>query len=242
MPIVEDLPDLTHWRTVQEFSITQAALLLSGIDPYDYDSGLDGVKNSRHQRWKMAWGFSEGIISAIRRGVLTPVQCFSVKWVDDDNWSGHWESYEIKPTDRSHDISKDKTIITRDSLFAWVENEGVDFVRKPPSVKHRPSMNDNEWKANHQYAVIDMEPIQEKNGTLLLPRYEHKSEGLDFIDEAIKQFWSTYDPEDRNTAPKRDEVREYLVSKGATVNLAKAVDEVLRPFELKKGGRKSLKS
>jgi hypothetical protein len=33
MPVVENLPDLSHWKTVQEFSITQAALLLAGIDP-----------------------------------------------------------------------------------------------------------------------------------------------------------------------------------------------------------------
>lgn len=40
MPVVENLPDLSHWKTVQEFSITQAALLLAGIDPYDYANGL----------------------------------------------------------------------------------------------------------------------------------------------------------------------------------------------------------
>lgn len=39
MPIVENLPDLSHWKTVQEFSISQAALLLAGIDPFDFDEG-----------------------------------------------------------------------------------------------------------------------------------------------------------------------------------------------------------
>ena len=65
MPVVENLPDLSHWKTVQEFSITQAALLLAGIDPYDYANGLEGVRSTRHERWKMAWGISEGIISAM---------------------------------------------------------------------------------------------------------------------------------------------------------------------------------
>lgn len=49
MPIVENMPDLSHWRTVQEFNITQAALLLSGIDPYDYSS-LEDVRDKHHER------------------------------------------------------------------------------------------------------------------------------------------------------------------------------------------------
>lgn len=48
MPIVENLPDLSHWKTVQEFSISQAALLLAGIDPFDFDEGkeLDQVRHA----------------------------------------------------------------------------------------------------------------------------------------------------------------------------------------------------
>jgi hypothetical protein len=107
MPVVENLPDLSHWKTVEEFSITQAALLLAGIDPYDYANGLEGVRSTRHERWKMAWGISEGIISAIRRGVLTPVQCLSVRWIGDE-WNGCEEFYEIKPTDRKMTYQKIK--------------------------------------------------------------------------------------------------------------------------------------
>lgn len=33
MPVVENLPDLSHWKTVQEFSITRAALLLAELTP-----------------------------------------------------------------------------------------------------------------------------------------------------------------------------------------------------------------
>ncbi|MGI8489994.1 hypothetical protein QWJ20_15865 [Pectobacterium sp. S5] len=240
MPIVENLPDLTHWKTVQEFSITQAALLLSGIDPYDYVNGLDGVKNTHHERWKMAWGISEGIISAIRRGVLTPVQCLATRWVGDE-WNNHEEHYEIRPTDRKHDISKDKTIITRDSLFVWVENERVDFVRK--SIPVRPRESIPHWNAKSSHIVIDMETDNNNEKTLFLPGYEHKCEGLDFVEEAIKQFWSTYDADDPTTAPTKPEIIEYLKGKGASTNLAEAVDLVLRPFAVRKiGRRKSNKS
>ncbi|WP_420901597.1 hypothetical protein [Escherichia coli] len=70
MPICDNLPDLTHWKTVQEFNIIQAALLLAGIDPFDFDedNALVQVRELQHERWKLAWGMSAGIITAIRRG------------------------------------------------------------------------------------------------------------------------------------------------------------------------------
>ncbi|EIC82972.1 hypothetical protein SPM24T3_19353 [Serratia sp. M24T3] len=216
-------------------------MLLAAIDPYDYDDGLISIKRIRHERWKMAWGFSEGIVSAIRRGVLTPVVCMGeiTSFNSYDN-EYYINNETIKPTDRTKDISKSKTIITRDSLYAWVEAENVDFVRKPPATKLK---NVSEWSgelpSTEYFVDSTSDPaIEEK---LLLPRFEHQSEGLEYIEEAVRQFWSTYDPDDKSTAPSREDVRGYLISKGAGVNLAKAVDEVLRPFELKKGGRKPLK-
>lgn len=232
MPIIDDLPDLTHWKAVQEFSVTQAALLLSGIDPYDYEGGLDEVRQQRHERWKLAWGISEGMVTAIRRGVLTPVQCFAVRWVEHDQWNSHQEYYDVKPTDRKHELSKDKTLITRDSLIVWVENENVDYVRK--STPNKLPGRD----ANSSLTVIDIEPINDNEDLLLLPNYEHKCEGLALVEEAIKQFWSTYDAEDPTTAPTKPEIIDYFKGKGVSANLAEAVDLVLRPFSVRKVGRR----
>ncbi|MCN8833197.1 hypothetical protein MLS67_21045 [Escherichia coli] len=237
MPVVENLPDLSHWKTVQEFSITQAALLLAGIDPYDYANGLEGVRSTRHERWKMAWGISEGIISAIRRGVLTPVQCLSVRWIGDE-WNGCEEFYEIKPTDRKNDISKDKTIITRDSLFMWVENERVDFVRKPSPDKIISFSCETISDQN----VIDIVPEKNNDGVLLLPKYEHQSEGLEFVQDAIKELWSTYDEDNPQTAPTKKEVIDYLTERGAGKNMAEAVNLILRPSCLQGIGRRLKKS
>ncbi|QWA12767.1 hypothetical protein GTU79_08770 [Sodalis ligni] len=240
MPIVKDV-DLTHWKTVQEFNIEQAALLLAGIDPYDFPGGLIEVRNERHERWKMAWGFSSGLISAIRRGTLTPIICMGElkKWNDWEK-EFYYEHEVIKQTDRTKEISKTETILTRDSLFFWVESEKVDFVRRSnPKIAIEREIIDYNFVENSSLDVN--QNSAETPTTLLLPEYEHQSEGLEFIKDAIKQFWSTYDPDDKSTAPNRDDVRDYLVSIGATVNLAKAVDEVLRPFELKKGGRRPSK-
>lgn len=243
MPVIENIPDLSHWRTIQEFTIEQAALLLAAIDPYDLDDGLKTVRNIRHERWKLAWGLSEGMVSAIRRGVLTTVVCVGESTTFSSYDNEYYTNYEnIKPADRSKEICKSKTIITRDSLYLWVDVENVDYVRRPS--RNNKVINKNNWSAESSEAVIDIgeRGTNTLSEPVLLPRYEHQSEGLDFVEEAVKQFWSTYDPEDKSTAPNRDEVRDYLISQGATANLAKAVDEVLRPFDLKKGGRKPLKS
>ncbi|MFB5173299.1 hypothetical protein AAIO65_12065 [Erwinia amylovora] len=239
MPIVHDLQDLTHWKTVQEFSVTQSALLLAGIDPYDFEGGLDEVRNRQHERWKLALGLSEGIVSAIRRGVLTPVQCVASKFTQDGGWGGHYEHYDMKPTDRKHDINKDKTIITRDSLLVWVECENVDFVRKFPSeiIKDELPVCD----VSSTSTVIDVVP-DHVNNLLLLPKYEHQSEGLEYVRDAIRELWSTYDEDDPQTAPKKDEVINYLRERGAGVNMADAVNLILRPGKLQGIGRRPRKT
>lgn len=241
MPTVENIPDLSHWRTVQEFSITQAALLLAGIDPYDYPT-LEHVRDNKHERWKMAWGLANGMVTAIRRGVLTPVECTS-EIVEYDNW-GNVCDIEYKRltsaqlTDRAYEISKDKTFISRHSLYEWIKNESVDFVRKPAPKKINKISSG--WNTNSSNEIIDIEPVQVNSSPLLLPRYEHNCEGLEFVEEAIKQFWSTYDEHDPSTAPTKAEVTDYLKKKGASSNLAEAVDLVLRPFSVRKVGRRKV--
>ncbi|HBC2932313.1 TPA: hypothetical protein KC498_000041 [Escherichia coli O146] len=51
------------------------------------------------------------------------------------------------------------------------------------------------------------------------------------------EFWSTYDPEDRTTAPSKKQVVDFLVSRGASRNLAVSIDKVVRPASMKTGGR-----
>lgn len=237
MPIIENLPDLSHWRTIQEFTIEQAALLLAGIDPYDHENGLESVRNNYHERWKLAFGLSDGLVSAIRRGVLTPIVCIGeIKYWDQfGNLDGI--SYQtIKTTDRAVDISKSRTIITRDALFSWVEFEKVDFVRKPIIKKN----NTIEIEVNEVINLPNTHVIASKQNyqePVLLPKWEHKSEGLEFVEEAVEQLWSTYEEDNLQTAPTKEEVISFLKAKGATGNMANAVDLILRPNLVKARGR-----
>ncbi|EAU0218083.1 hypothetical protein Y819_003511 [Salmonella enterica subsp. enterica] len=65
----------------------------------------------------------------------------------------------------------------------------------------------------------------------------HQSEGLELLEAAIAQLWSTYDEDEPRTAPTKGQVLDFLSSLGATGNMAKAIDLILRPNTLRYAGR-----
>lgn len=232
MPVVDNLPDLSHWETVQEFSISQAAMLLAGVDPYDFDGGLDEVKDRGHERWKMAWGLSDGIVSAIRRGALEPIRCVAKEWHTYNSFGdGEWAYFDIEDLGNlDNQICKDRTIIRRDFLSAWVKGESVGCIQG--LFKDEVVFSKNTSK--NVYKLAD-------NSSLFDERYEHKSEGLEYVKDVIHQFWSTYDVDNQQTAPTKKDVVKYLTERGAGKNIADAVDLILRPFALRGIGRRPKK-
>lgn len=229
MEYEDDLPNLDHWKQVMEFTVEQAALLLAGLDPFEIES-LQEAKQRKLARWKQAWAHSLAIISAIRQGVISPVVCRAYIY-EEGQWSG-WSAVAMKPSDRDMEISASHTIITRASLINWVSTERVQFAKPrkmvaaiTPPPQSQPS------------AIVGAIPQ-----ALSLPYYGHTSEGLEFVDDAIKQLWSTYDEDDSSTAPTQEEVIRYLREKGAGANMADAVNLVLRPANLRRGGRKNKKA
>lgn len=218
----EDLPDLVHWKHVMEFTVEQAALLMAMIDPFDVGS-LDEAKTLQVPRWKKAHAHSLAIVSAIRQGVISPVVCCAY-FLEEGQW-GDWTVYPMKPSDRTMEISPAHTIITRASLENWITTEEVQITRpRPrqvaPATVRQPS------------APIT---IEAKPDPLALPYHGHTSDGLDYVDDAIKQFWTTVDPEDSTTVPLKKDVVDYLTAKrGASKNIAEAVDRILRPENMRR--------
>lgn len=223
----DDYPNVSHWKAVQEFTIEQAALLLAGLDPFDFgnqsNTGLDMVKKLNHPRWKLAHGYALSLETAIRRGTLSPVICVGCFYND---YNQEWEVKKIDPNDRTQKMSYEHTIITRNSLNQWVTSENVSLVL-PISAK------------KIVYPIIKKNSVTNDSMAIkTLPNYTHRSEGLELTQEIIEQFWATYDEENKQTAPTKKEITKYLIDKGISKNLAEAVDLVLRPFELRKVGRR----
>ncbi|HDG1668283.1 TPA: hypothetical protein PFE31_002540 [Kluyvera ascorbata] len=63
-----------------------------------------------------------------------------------------------------------------------------------------------------------------------------------YIQDAIKELWSTYDEDEPQTAPTKGEVLEYLDKRGVGKNMAEAVNLILRPMSLQGIGRRPKKS
>ncbi|WP_460588957.1 hypothetical protein [Haliea atlantica] len=217
-----NFPDLQHWKPVAEFTVEQAALLMAGIDPWEIET-TEAAKEQSHPRWKKAATHSLAIVAAIRQGLIIPVICRG--WYGDYDHGPQLRT--IKHSDREWEISPQHTVITRASLESWIANHAVPIFRPPR--QRMPVSTENTPKP--EPITIDVEP-------LTLPYQGHRSEGLEFVDEAVEQLWSTFDPDDPATAPTQKEVIEFLRSKGATVNMAEAVNLVLRPRNLVRGGAK----
>lgn len=231
---LDRLPNLDHWKPVMEFTAEQAALLLAMIDPFD--ATLDSAKRHRLPRWKHAHAHALGIVSAIRQGLITPVVCKGYVWeeVPDgyNSMSRERALRVVKVTDREAEISPADTIITRASLVGWIASENVNITRPQRPAPAAPKLSPAPTPAT-------IEPAPKP---LTLPYRGHTSEGLEFVDDAIKQLWSTYDEDDPSTAPTQDEVIAYLREKGAGANMANAVNLVLRPARLRRGGKKNNKA
>ncbi|UTW07875.1 hypothetical protein [Pseudomonas benzenivorans] len=222
MDYENDLPDLSHWKAVMEFTVEQAALLMAMIDPLDVET-LAQAKEQQFPRWKKAHAHCLSIVSAIRQGMISPVICCA--WVLPENYSEQPYAMNIKPSDRTYDISPAHTVISRAALLNWIETERVQ-VTKPASPAKLTQLDQK------QAEIIEATP-------LALPYRGHTSEGLEFVEDAIKQLWSTYDPDDPSTAPSQTEVVEYLKGRGAGANMAQAVNLILRPRHLSPGNRKN---
>lgn len=211
MAVVDDLPDLTHWKHVKEFSLNEAAILLAGIDPLDCD--MAAIHRKANKRWKLAVGMLRAIKSSIRQGSL------AVQVAITTDYNGN--TYECSPTSYENVLNDDLTIVTRAALIGWIDREKIDFVR-PPVKQIKPT---------EYHSVVEPKP------KLLLNTF-HRSRGIDLIEIVDKQFYSSYDPENKDTAPRKEEVVNYLNQKhGASKNLASAVDVVMRPDEVKSKGR-----
>lgn len=71
------------------------------------------------------------------------------------------------------------------------------------------------------------------------PWGDHETELLRHLAAAAHNFWSTYDPMDKSTAPKSADVKEWLMNeRGLSRNNAEAIARMLRPSDVPTGPRK----
>lgn len=70
------------------------------------------------------------------------------------------------------------------------------------------------------------------------PWGRRETKWLALLAQAAEKFWQLYDPSDPTTAPTNDQVSEWLVSQGASQNIAQAMATILRAEGIAAGPRK----
>ena len=87
---------------------------------------------------------------------------------------------------------------------------------------------------------------QLKQSQELLPSPQYKTPAIECMEEVIKQFWSTYDPEDdKMKPPTQTEILTWLERQGhkyevTSENMRKAIDSIARHPKAKSGGKTKL--
>lgn len=69
------------------------------------------------------------------------------------------------------------------------------------------------------------------------PWGSHSTKGLNLLAQAADRFWKNHDPRDISTAPKNQDVIDWLVSQGMSKRTSEVVASLLRPDELPTGPR-----
>lgn len=144
----------------------------------------------------------------------------------------------LPPSPLSNSFEKEEGALTLQSMNSTLE---VAFVNGQCGYEEALSPLEEENEKLKKEILFLKEEIslinQNKNS-----QYEHHSEGLLYIQDAIKELWSTYDEDEPQTAPTKGEVLEYLDKRGVGKNMAEAVNLILRPMSLQGIGKRPKKS
>ena len=233
---------ISPWHLVSNVSIDVVATLLAGIDTSLIKTG----EVSYRQRKKIE-EWQEVIVQAAKEGRLHPVYIEVLKdgadvpegemfLVSDEDWQ------RLESSDLSWHWYNNSLIrmgFKRVDVYAWLKALKIPDSKIPDALRVTPD-NETHIIDNAQLECSDVGKHGAddcRSGVESQKSFSsHESEGLSYVNEVLEQFWVTYDPDDPDTAPIKKDVIEYLQNKGATKNMAMAVDLVCRPRKLQTAG------
>lgn len=205
-----------HWKHIEEYTLSEAALLLVGIDPFSIT--FDKIQRSKHPKWKQAYSYMKALEIEIRQGKIKTIKCMGT---DVDNIY-----QEIDPMDRNNQLSTEQTVISKISLINWLSINNIEI---DPLFKQLISPEELTQALQAESTMPDEVSDRIQNRVSF---YSHQSEGIDLLADVIHHFWASYDPDKPDTAPKQQVIIKYLINKGAGKNMAEAINLILRPRKL----------
>lgn len=133
---VTDLPDLSDWQKVEVWTIDEAALLWSAIDPFEMKSGnfdeyIDGVPfDFSPKQAKKARMHRRAIIEAVCGGTLSFVRAIELH-EDYQNGNGAWESEINFPNlPDPEKIITSKTRVQQAAFMKWAKSKNIPSYRE----------------------------------------------------------------------------------------------------------------
>lgn len=115
---------------------------------------------------------------------------------------------------------------------AYVEY-GKAITPKPPKLKTREELEREVSRLKAELSKIKQEASNSR-----WPWGNHETQSLRNLADAAHQWWSTYDPDEPQTAPTNAEVSGWLKQQGVSKRVAEVMAQILRDDDLPKGSRK----
>lgn len=178
-------PDLEHWRARKTFTLVEAALLVAGMDPLDFEFTASqqfryALQTTKHPCWKWAFSVHASLIEAVCTQSLKSPQVSIQRWNDSCDWV--IEQHNISIADIHH-IIPHQTLISRESYMSWLRKEG--FLDQKPLV------------------------VEQARTTEALPKLiGYSTPAMQCIQDVVREFWSDWKP--GASAPKREVVLKWV--------------------------------
>lgn len=233
-------PDLSHWSIHSVYSLLNAALLSAAIDPLNYDfyeddDVISSIRKSKPINWQWAVSILIGLKQSVCLGELTAKKIV----IKQSEYNGDISLSEMRQEDLTVDsieyVCIFRTIITKQALITWYKEKGFIQNNRFHDIRllEKPRIINNSNM---------LQPVSQS----LLPAPRYKTPAIECMEEVIKQFWSTYDPEDNNMKPPTQiEILTWLEKQGhkygvTSENMRKAIDSIARHPKAKVGGKTKL--
>jgi len=205
----------SFWAETEDVSLLEAALLLLGIEPFDFvgddpDPARTIAEIANFYRTQLF--LHEQDVPPIRGGIPKDLLT-RIEVLRSAIRTNKFNSAAVVKNERG-EINETETRITMSEFLAWCGEKGI-AVSIPGLQRSVPVPAPSSW-----------------------PWGDHDTELLQKLDAAARKWWVNYDPADQTTAPTNETVSQWLKSQGVSDRVAEIMAQILRADGIPTGPRK----
>ena len=221
------MADLSHWDFAENFSGYDASALVLGLEPTE----------SRNEQQRI-----QVVKARMERDYDQHLNLLLYEQVEIEKPDGDFDpkKYVGLVSVESTELSSLSLLRGADTpLNEWIfDSEKTrfekQFFERYSIVRWIKSIG---MKSVYRFDLSPCDVIQ--NIPSRWPWGYHNTKLLGHLEDAAREFWLKYDPQNQKlTAPKRDEVINWLKARNVSNQMATAIATILRPDDLPNGPRK----